>query len=92
MKPGWRHLPLILFALLLALYFGDWITLGMRPAASTASSVQVEEFLKTPLKNHKEEFDYMGTVAEPCVQALFPHRSQTPCWWLKRHKTQWLSS
>jgi hypothetical protein len=43
------------------------------------------------LKGQKEEFDYMGTVAEPCVPALFPHRSEAPCWWLERHKVRWVS-
>jgi hypothetical protein len=51
----------------------------------------VEQFLRTPLKGQKEEFDYMGTVAQPCVPSLFPHSSESPCWWLERHKTQWVS-
>jgi hypothetical protein len=51
----------------------------------------VEQFLRTPLKGQKEEFDYMGTVATPCVPSLFPHRSMDPCWWLHWHKIQWVS-
>jgi hypothetical protein len=53
--------------------------------------VQVEQFLRTPLKGQKEEFDYMGTVAQPCARSLFPHSSESPCWWLKWHKIQWVS-
>jgi hypothetical protein len=51
----------------------------------------VEQFLRTRLKGEKEEFDYMGTVQRPCVPSLFPHSSAAPCWWLRSHKTQWVS-
>ncbi len=92
MKIGWRQVPQILLILALVLYLGDWLALALRPAASASSSVVVDQFLKTPLKGQKEEYDYMGTVAEPCVPSLFPHRSEVPCWWLRRHRQQWLSS
>ncbi len=92
MKLRRRMLPQILVAMLVLLYLGDWIVLSLRPAEKTSSIVQVDQFLKTPLKNHKEEFDYIGTVAQPCVVSVFPHRGETPCWWLTRHKTQWLSA
>ena len=82
----------VLLAVALFLYLGDWAALHLRSADRQTSSVQVDQFLRTPLKGQKEEFDYMGTVAQPCVTSLFPHESETPCWWLKRHKTQWISS
>ncbi len=82
---------LIYFAASLAVpYAGDWGVLRLRMAHGTAfSTVQVDQFLASPLKNNKEEYDYMGTVAQPCVRSIFPHDSDLPCWWLKRHKTQW---
>jgi hypothetical protein len=80
----------VLLITLLLIYLGDWAVLSLRK--SDSSSVQVDQFLKTPLKGQKEEFDYMGTVAQACVPSLFPHWSETPCWWLNRHKTQWISS
>jgi hypothetical protein len=69
-------------------YAVDWIGWQVRHASST---VQVEQFLRTPLKGTKEEFDYMGTVAQPCPLSLFPHDDEKPCWWLERHKRQWVS-
>lgn len=72
------------------LYAGDWGVLRVRMARQTAfSTVQVDQFLASPLKNNKEEYDYMGTVAQPCVRSIFPHASDLPCWWLRRHTTQW---
>jgi hypothetical protein len=89
MKRVWGRILRGLLALLVVLYLGDWIILRVR--AQGSNSVQVEQFLRTPLKGQKEEFDYMGTVAQPCVPALFPHQSEEPCWWLKRHKIQWVA-
>ncbi len=79
-----------LLAILVVLYAGDWLVLRVRAEQGT-SSVQVEQFLKTPLKGRKEQFDYLGTVTQSCAGSIFPHQSQTPCWWLRRHKIQWIS-
>jgi hypothetical protein len=91
MKRLWLRIVQGLLTVLVVLYAGDWIALRVRAQPQASSSVQVEQFLRTPLKGQKEEFDYMGTVAQPCVRSLFPHSSQTPCWWLERHKIQWVS-
>ena len=91
MKRLWGRILQGLLAILIVLYLGDWIALRVRAGAQGSNSVQVEQFLRTPLKGQKEEFDYMGTTAEPCVPALFPHRSEAPCWWLERHKIHWVS-
>jgi hypothetical protein len=88
-KRLWGRILQLLLAAVVVLYLGDWLILRFRPQGG--SSVQVEQFLRTPLKGQKEEFDYMGTVAEPCVRSLFPHSSDTPCWWLERHKIEWVS-
>jgi hypothetical protein len=80
-----------LLTVLVVLYLGDWVALRVRGQTQVSSSVQVEQFLRTPLKGQKEEFDYMGTVDQPCVRSLFPHSPQTPCWWLQHHKIRWVS-
>jgi hypothetical protein len=91
MKRLWGRILSGLLVVLAILYAGDWIVLRLRAGSADAHSVQVEQFLRTPLKGQKEEFDYMGTVAQPCVSSLFPHQSESPCWWLERHKIQWVS-
>lgn len=91
MKLKWGQILQGLLAVVVVLYLGDWVALRVRTGAEGSSSVEVEQFLRIPLKGQKEEFDYMGTVAQPCVPTLFPHRSEAPCWWLKWHKTQWVS-
>ena len=91
MKRHWGRILQVVLATLVVLYLGDWITLRVKTGAQGSNSVQVEQFLRTPLKGQKEEFDYMGTVDQPCVRSLFPHSSESPCWWLARHKIQWVS-
>jgi hypothetical protein len=72
------------------LYFADWAALRVRAAHGNAlGSVQVSQYLATPLKGSKEEYDYLGSVTQPCVKSIFPHQEDQPCWWLQRHKNQW---
>jgi hypothetical protein len=72
------------------LYFADWAMLGMRLERNSGlGSVTVSQYLATPLKGHKEEYDYLGSVNQPCVKSIFPHNEDQPCWWLERHKNQW---
>ena len=91
MRGLWGRMLQVLLAVLVFLYLGDWAVLWLRASGQPSSSVQVEQFLRTPLKGQKEEFDYMGTVTQPCVPSLFPHSSEAPCWWLKWRKIQWIS-
>jgi nitrate/nitrite-specific signal transduction histidine kinase len=91
MKRLWGRILQLLLAVMVVLYLGDWIALRVRAQTQASSTVQVQQFLRTPLKGQKEEFDYMGTVDQPCVHSLFPHNSETPCWWLERHKIRWVS-
>jgi hypothetical protein len=72
------------------LYVGDWVVFEVRAARGTGyDSVQVQQFLSTPLKGSKTEYDYMGTAQVSCARALFPHAGAPACWWLRRHTTQW---
>jgi hypothetical protein len=72
------------------LYGGDWIVLRFRVARGTAYSVvQVNQFLATPLKGNKVEYDLTGTVPETCSRSIFPQKGNPACWWLERHNTQW---
>lgn len=81
---------LFLLTALVILFAGDWGVLRVRMAHQTAfSSVPVGQFLATPLKNGRDELDYLGTVPEPCVRSIFPHAGDPPCWWLRRHTTHW---
>jgi hypothetical protein len=84
-----RGLQFVL-AFFVVLYLCDWALLQVRIKRATAfRTVQVEQFLSTPLKGHKEQYDYLGQTGQSCARSIFPHESAPPCWWLERHRTQW---
>jgi hypothetical protein len=75
---------------LAAVYAVDWGVLQVRVARQTAfSTVQVDQFIAASIKGNKQDYYDAGTATETCVRAIFPHASNPPCWWLKRHTTQW---
>lgn len=74
----------------LLLYVGDGVVLRVRDAHGTAyRMVQVNQFLTTPLKGQKEEYDVVGTISVTCARSIFPQNGAPACWWLERHTTQW---
>jgi hypothetical protein len=84
------RLIVVLAVLLGLLYLADWAVLRVRVSHGTAYGVvQVNQFLATPLKGNKVEYDLMGTVPMTCSHSIFPQRGNPPCWWLERHRSQW---
>ncbi|HEX4036449.1 MAG TPA: hypothetical protein VHX37_00195 [Acidobacteriaceae bacterium] len=80
----------VLLVAAVVVYGVDWGVFEVRAAHGTGyDTVQVEQYLSTPLKGSKTEYDYMGTATENCARALFPHGGAPACWWLKKHTTQW---
>lgn len=73
-----------------ALWVGDWVVMRVRVSHGTAYRVvQVSQFLATPLKGSKVEYDYMGTAPVTCSRSIFPQEGNPACWWLERHTAQW---
>jgi hypothetical protein len=94
MMAGWRQrlgkIAIGLVVLLGMLCVGDWVAMRLRIAKGTAySTVEVNQFLATPLKGNKMEYDLVGTVQETCSRSIFPQKGNPACWWLKRHTSQW---
>ena len=81
---------LVLVFLLGNLYGWDWLLLRIRVSRGTAfGTVQVNQFLATPLKGNKVEYDLMGTVPVTCSRSIFPQQGNPACWWLEKHTSQW---
>jgi len=79
---------------IVALYAVDFAIFQVRRLQGSAmSTVSVDQFLSTPLKGNKAEYDYLGTTSQPCARALFPQYTSAnwnpPCWYLQRHDTSW---
>jgi hypothetical protein len=93
-RAGWaRQLGRVAIATVVLaelLYLGDWLVLRVRVGHGTAyGTVQVNQFLATPLKGNKLEYDLIGTVPVTCSRSIFPQKGMSACWWLERHKSQW---
>jgi hypothetical protein len=82
-KSAWAVVLLAIF-----IYVADFCIWSLR-GPSAMSSVAVDQYLATPLKGNKAEYDYIGTVQQPCARALVPHAGAPPCWWLSRHTSHW---
>jgi hypothetical protein len=79
---------------LAVLYVVDWLVFEARQLRGTGlRTVSVEQYLATPLKGSKAEYDYMGAADEDCSRALFPQYAKStwnpPCWWLEKHNQRW---
>jgi hypothetical protein len=79
-----------LLAVALLLWLGDWTVWRIRVwRGGGYDTVQVNQILLIPLKNHKMEADAQSTADQPCARSIFPHGGDDPCWWLRRHATVW---
>ncbi len=81
-----RIIFIALVAIVVVSYAADWLVYNLR--GSPSSKVNVSHFLSAPLKNNKEELDYLGSEDVPCSLSLFPQEGHNPCWYLQRHRNQ----
>ena len=81
-----RFIAMGLVAAAVAAYAGDWLVFNLR--GSITSKVTVSHFLSAPLKNNKQELDYLGSEEVACSVSLFPQGGHLPCWYLRRHTNQ----
>ncbi len=49
-------------------------------------SVQVEQYFAVKQKDGKLEYYFDQAQPEECVNSLFPHFGDRPCWYVQRHK------
>ena len=74
-----------------ALYVGDWAAFTLR--GSPTDQVTVSLFVSAPLKDNKQEIDFIGQEQWSCTRTMFPqvpfaHDRSMPCWYLRRHTNQ----
>ena len=81
-----RWIAIALAAAGAILYAGDWLVFNVR--GSPTSKVTVSHFLSAPLKNNKQELDYLGSDEVLCSVSLFPQGGHSPCWYVRRHTNQ----
>ena len=68
-------------------YFVDYEILRFRIVTNRSpfATVTVHPLLAVPHKDHRVEFMPDDPQDQTCVNALFPHLGDSPCWYLVRH-------
>jgi hypothetical protein len=70
-------------------YVGDIASLRLRiPNREPYSNVTVRQFYAVKLKNKQTEYMFQPPSTQECVNSLFPHFGDPPCWYLNRHTRQ----
>ena len=77
----------VIMALVLV-YVGDYVVARLRGDA--ISTVQVEQYYAIPLKNGQTQYASAGSKDVACVEALMPHFGDRPCWYVRRHRQEWI--
>lgn len=74
--------------MLAVLYAGDFLLLEFRihKGEKPFDTVQVANYSAVPEKNNRVEFFYNDAEPVECVETLFPHFGDNPCWYLNRHR------
>jgi hypothetical protein len=85
-----RRLPVIVIALALAVYAGDFISVhyGIPKGRAQFGSVRVQRYYAVKLKNQRTELMFQPPQTQSCVHSLFPQLGASPCWYVERHTTQ----
>ena len=73
-------------ALVIVLYFGDYIVVRLR--SNPTGTCQITKLYAVPQKDGKTEYEAGEPETETCANSIFPHLGYSPCWYLKRHKTR----
>jgi hypothetical protein len=84
--PLLSRIATVLVVLVIVLYFGDYIVERLRGAP--LETVQITKFYAVPQKDGKTSFEPGEPETQTCVNSIFPHLGYSPCWYVKRHKTQ----
>ncbi|MFL6446892.1 MAG: hypothetical protein ACJ746_04305 [Bryobacteraceae bacterium] len=75
-------------ALICLAYLTDFAVLRWRftNKRDPFATVQIKQYFAVPRKDHKVEYMFQDPVDETCVNSLFPHGGNSPCWYLTRHR------
>lgn len=80
---------LIAAALFATLYACDYLSLKWKIGGREPfGSVIVQRSYAVTLKNQKTEFMFDPPAPQACVNSLFPHFGDQPCWYVSNHKKQ----
>jgi hypothetical protein len=89
--PVMRILKLVaggLLGLAVLAYVLDSMAVAFPGSRQIYEDVRVDQIFTDTNKWHEVEYSRGLPTTERCVDALFPHGSYKPCWYLKKHTMQ----
>ena len=91
--PHLERIATILVVLTVIYYVGEFISVKYRIPASREplGTVQVTKLYAVLQKDGKTEYEAGEPETQTCVNSIFPHLGYSPCWYVKRHKTEQIS-
>jgi len=72
---------------LATVYVCDYVSVRFQipPSHQAYGTVVVKRYYAVPLKDKKTEYMSLEPETETCVNSLFPHMGNPPCWYLTKH-------
>jgi hypothetical protein len=86
LAPLLKRIPAAIAVLAVVLYLGDYVVVRLRSAPT--GTCQVTKLYAVAQKDGKTEYEAGEPETQTCVNSIFPHLGYSPCWYLKRHRTQ----
>ena len=78
-----QRILILLVAIPAVVYLVDFAVVKLR--GNPTSTVTIKQYYAIPLKGNKLQYVPADPDTEECVQALFPHGGDRPCWYVNRH-------
>jgi hypothetical protein len=78
-----QRILILLVATPAAVYLGDLAVVKLR--GTPTSKVTIKQYLAIPQKGNKLQYVPADPDVEECVEALFPHGGDRPCWYVNGH-------
>jgi hypothetical protein len=77
-----------LLAIAALAFLADYLSLRLNiPRRETFDSVEVRRFFAVKLKNRQTNYMFDQPRPVECVNSVFPHYGDNPCWYTRRHTT-----
>jgi hypothetical protein len=88
-----RNLPIAVLIVVVfgwLVYLGDYLSLRYRfpNHREQFATLQVTTYYAVPMKDRKTDYMFNPPASQTCVNSLFPHFGDSPCWYLSRHTRQ----
>ena len=83
-----------LLAACVVVYVCDYAALrfGILNHRPQIGSVMVQRAWVIPMKDGKTQYAFDPPAPQECVNSLFPHFGDSPCWYLRKHPLQQINT